>query len=191
MGHERPQATAWPGTSPDRVRGPTEGVVAGQLLAGHTALDAPLHPGAEITRLDELHELLRHVAEVEEAALPLDQQPLVEPEPAPPDPVDLVAGAVALVDDLLPEADDLVLLLVDDHLLVLVDPVLQSLHLQPQGGVADLRLADAHHVFLGPDVPDVGGVVGVEVGKRRPVPGLLGVPVGLKPPPDPVVELLT
>ena len=34
MGHERPQATAWPGASPDRVRGPTEGVIAGQLLAG-------------------------------------------------------------------------------------------------------------------------------------------------------------
>ena len=85
-----------------------------------------------------LHEAFCDVAEVEEVTLPLDQQLVIEPEPAATDPVDLVPGAVALVGDLLPEADDLVLLLVDEHLLVLVDPVLQALHLQAERDVADL-----------------------------------------------------
>src|ERR1044072_889356 len=90
MRHERPQATAWPGVSPDRMRGPTERVVAGQLLTRHAAFDAPLHARAEIARLDELHEHLRNVPEVEEVALPLDEQVVVEPEPAAPDAVDLI-----------------------------------------------------------------------------------------------------
>ena len=135
-----------------------------------------------------MHEHLRHVAEVEEVTLPLDQLVGIEPEPTAADAVDLVPGAVGLVDDLLPEADDLALLLVDEHLLVLVDPVLQAFHLQAQSDVADLVDADAHHVFLGADVPAVGGVFGVEVRQRLPVAGLLAVLVGLQPAVDPCLE---
>jgi len=68
--------------------------------------------------------------------LPLDQQLVVEPEPAAADAVDLVLAAVALVDDLLPESDDFTLLLIDQYLLVLVDPVLKAFHLQTQGDFA-------------------------------------------------------
>ena len=62
----------------------------------------------------------------------------VEAEPAAADAVDLVLAAVGLVDDLLPEADDFALLVVDQDLLVLVHPVLQAFHFQTQRDVADL-----------------------------------------------------
>src|ERR1700722_3668614 len=126
---------------PDRHRGRTERVVAGQPLTGQGPFDTLLHTRAEVAGLDQLHEHLGHVAEIEEVALPLDLERSVlaggEPEPAAADAVDLVLGAVGLVDDLLPEADDLAQFVVYEYLLVLVDPVLQAFHLQTQCDVAD------------------------------------------------------
>jgi hypothetical protein len=58
-----------------------------------------------------------------------------------------------------------------------------------QRDIADFVLADAHDVFLGADVPAVGGVIGVEVRQILPVAGRFGVLVGLEPAGDPIVEL--
>src|SRR5689334_13645941 len=121
--------------SPNRNRSLAKRVVTGQLLAGEAALDALLHAVTQVPGLDEFAEHVRDVAEVEEVALPFDELVAVEAKPAAADAVDLVLGAVGLVDDLFPEADDLALLLVDEHLLVLVDPVLQALHLQAERDV--------------------------------------------------------
>src|SRR6201992_3893015 len=178
--------------SPDRHRSLSQWVVARQFLTGHTARDAVLHAVAEVAGFDQVSEHLRDVPEVEEVALPLDQRRPVltggKPEPAAADAVDLVLAAVGLVDDLFPEADDLALLVVDQDLLVLVHPVLQALHLQAQRDVADLVDPNAHHVFLGADVPAVGRLRSVEISQRSPVACFLAVLVGLQPSVDPCLE---
>src|SRR6478752_2750542 len=102
--------------SPDRYRCLSEWVVAGQLLPGQRALDPFLHTGRQVAGPDQLTEHVGNVPEVEEVALPLDLEICIESEPAAADSVDLALGAVALVDDLLPEPDDLTLLVVDEHL---------------------------------------------------------------------------
>ena len=83
------------------------------------------------------------------------------------------------------------MLVVDDHALIRVVPVLQAGHLQAERDVADLVDADAHHVFLRADVPSVGGFVVVEVGQRHPVAFAFGFAVGLQPSLDPIFQLLT
>ena len=49
---------------------------------------------------------------------------------------------------------------------------------------------DGHELLVGPDVPAVGGVLGVEVGHRPPVVGVLRLSVGFEPPLDHLVQFL-
>src|SRR4051794_17051242 len=128
--------------SPDRDGRFAQGVVARQLLAGQTALDALLHAPGQLPGLHQVQVQRLHVAEVEEVALPFDLGVGVQPEPAAADAVDLLPATVPVDHDLFPETDDLALLVVDDDLLVRVLPVLQTLHLEAQRDVANL--VDAH-----------------------------------------------
>ncbi|SHV42698.1 Uncharacterised protein [Mycobacteroides abscessus subsp. abscessus] len=134
------------------------------------------------------------MAEVEEVALPIPLAVTGIPEPAAADAVDaqiVTAGfIISTGDHLFPEPDHLALLIVDDHLLIRVCPALQALHLLAECDIADLVDADAHHVFLGADVPAVGGIIGVEACQRFPVACFLGVQVGLQPVRDDIVEFL-
>src|SRR5690606_31212231 len=145
--------------SPDRDGALPTRVVAGDRLAGRGPVEAPLHPVRQHARLHHLDEHRGDVAEVEPVAPP---RPLPFPrvtEPGPADPEHLVRRPVRAlgVGDLLPEADDLALALVDQDALVRVDPAVQAAHLLAEGDVADLVAADGHEVLLGADVPAVGG----------------------------------
>src|SRR5579884_507961 len=119
--------------------------------------------------------------EVEKVALPVPFAATGIPEPAAADAVHLLLGAVGVGCDLLPESDYFTELVVDDDPLVGVAPALQTFHLLAQRDVADLVDPNAHHVFLGADVPSVGSVVGVEVGENPPVADSFGLPVGVEP----------
>src|ERR1700752_2429112 len=83
------QMLGW-SNSPDRDGCLAERVVAGQLLACHTALDPLLHARRQFPFLHQLHVQRRDVTEVEEVALPLDELVGIEPEPAAADAVDLL-----------------------------------------------------------------------------------------------------
>src|SRR5262249_48391982 len=133
-----PRIVAIGSISPDRDGCFTQRVVTGELFAGEAALYPLLHALGQLARLHQIHIQDLNVTEVEEVALPLDEFVGVEPKPAAADPVDLLLPPVAIDDDLLPEADDLTLLVVDEDLLVGVLPVLQALHFQPERDVADL-----------------------------------------------------
>src|ERR1700733_14047490 len=176
---------------PDRNGCLSERVVTGQLLAGEAALDPLLHAFRQLAGLHQIQIQRLNVAEVEEVSLPFDLGVGIETEPAAADAVDLGLRVVRVGDDLLPEADDLALLVVDDDFLVRVLPVLETLHLQAEGDIANLVDADAHHIFLGTDVPAVRGVVGVKIGERLPVTGFLAVLVGLEPGLDPLIQFRT
>src|ERR1700756_6037686 len=162
------QTLGW-SASPDRDGRFPQRVVAGQLLTGEAALDPLRHALGQLAGLHQVQIQRLNVAEVEEVALPLDELVGVEPKPAPADPVDLLLAAVPVDDDLLPETDDLTLAVVDEDLLVRVLPVPEAFHFQTERDVADLVDPDAHHVFLGPDVPAIRGFGGIEAGQRLPV----------------------
>ncbi|SHX79052.1 Uncharacterised protein [Mycobacteroides abscessus subsp. abscessus] len=130
------------------------------------------------------------MAEVEEVALPIPLAVTGIPEPAAADAVNLRLPTAGIRGHLFPEPDHLALLIVDDHLLIRVRPALQALHLLAECDIADLVDADAHHVFLGADVPAVGGIIGVEACQRFPIACLLGIQVGLQPVRDDIVEFL-
>src|SRR5689334_3629052 len=115
--------------SPDRHGSLAQRVIARQLLADQAAPYPLLHARGEFAVLHQPQVQRLHVAEVEEVALPLDQAVGVQPEPAAADSVDLRLRAVGVDRDLLPEADDLTLFVVDEHALIRVLPVVQPLHL--------------------------------------------------------------
>ena len=77
------------------------------------------HRLGQVSGTHQVQVQLLHVAEVEEVALPFDLS-IVQPEPAAADAVDLRLVAVGIGCHLLPEADDLADLVVDDHLLIRV-----------------------------------------------------------------------
>src|SRR5688572_12647863 len=102
------------------------------------------HPLGEGAVAHHLEEAGRGVAVVEPVTLeaPLEVAPVAEPRAA--DAGNLVVGAVGAGGggDLLPEADDLALLLVDEDLLVRVHPTVEATHLESHCDLADLVAAD-------------------------------------------------
>jgi hypothetical protein len=94
------------------------------------------------------------------------------------------------VGHLLPQPEDLALGIVDEHSLVRVGPTSEAVHLGAQRELADLIPADSHELVVGPDVPSVGGVLGVHVGHRHPVELLLAAPVDVQPPLHHLFELV-
>src|ERR1700677_5131745 len=128
---------------PDRNGCLSERVVTGQLLAGEAALDPLLHAFGQLAGLHQIQIQRLNVAEVEEVSLPFDLGVGIETEPAAADAVDLGLRVVRVGDDLLPEADDLALLVVDDDFLVRVLPVLEALHLEAvDRGLRVVRVGD-------------------------------------------------
>src|SRR5664280_1951517 len=155
---------------PESDRRPAHRVVTG-LAARRHLLDAGLHPRAECVGLDHLDVGRRGVADVEEVALPAPPEVAGVAEPAAAEPGDLVVAAVLAgrVGDLLPEPEDLALGIVDQDAHVGIGPPAEALHLQPHRQLAYLVPPDGHELVVGPDVPAVGGVLGVHVGEWQPV----------------------
>src|SRR5580692_6090643 len=120
-----------------------ERVVAGETLSGHGLLESLLHPGQQRSVLDHRHEHGAGVPHIEEVPLPRPLEVAAVAEPTAPEPWDLVVGPVGLggVGHLLPQPDDLALLLIDEHPLIRVDPAFEPGHLQAEGDLADLLTA--------------------------------------------------
>src|SRR5580658_4122163 len=150
--------------------------MAGQALARHGPLDALLHAGKQRAVTDHLEEDGPGVAHVEEVTLPGPLEIAGVAKPAPAQPGDLIVRAVGPggVGHLLPQAEDLALLVVDEHLLVRVRPPFQTGHLEPQSQLADLLPPDGHELVVRPGIPPIGGILGIEV--RHVLPVLAGFP---------------
>src|SRR4029077_13111283 len=130
------------------------------------------------------------------SALPRVVRPLrppPDPEPGAADAEDLVLAAGLVVDPglLLPEADHHAGLLVHHGGHVVVVPAVEAGHLGAQRIGADLLTAHGHEVLVGGVHPPVRRVLGVVVGQRTPVPGLLRPTVGVLPAPPELLQLIS
>src|SRR5664279_4156390 len=160
---------------PQAHRSLSHPLVTGLPLAGCGLLEALLHALGQHPVVDNLDEGGGGVAHVEEVALPAPLVIAGVPEPTSAQTGDLVVASVGPggVGHLLPQAEDLTLVLVDEHPLVGVGPPAQALHLEAQGVLADLVTAHGHELVGRSDVPPVGGVLGEHLGHGLPVELLL------------------